>query len=353
MGSLIKLFVSLLLILISSFLFGDINGVESSKKHLHHQNLYGPKKMFVFGDSYVDTGNIKMHEATSWEVPYGITFPGKPSGRFSDGRVSTDFLAKLLGLKSPIPYLWKDYAGHERLAYGMNFAYGGTGVFETINSNLNMTYQINLFEQLIGDIYSPSDLSSSLALVSVAGNDYITYLSRNGSIFGIPAFTKKIINQTEVNLRRIHALGVKKIVIPLLHPLGCIPFISKGSSVKDCKNIINALVIYHNNLLQTLVAKLNKETGLSTFMFIDYYNAFLTVFKNKGEIPGSTRFETPLKECCGGICGVVDEKGQKNYTLCDEPKSAFFWDALHPTQEGWKSVYAVLGKNLTASLIKA
>ncbi|CAL9239797.1 unnamed protein product [Arabidopsis halleri] len=350
MGSLIKLFVSLLLILISSFLFGDINGVESSKKH---QNLYGPKKMFVFGDSYVDTGNIKMHEATSWEVPYGITFPGKPSGRFSDGRVSTDFLAKLLGLKSPIPYLWKDYAGHERLEYGMNFAYGGTGVFETINSNLNMTYQINLFEQLIGNIYSPSDLSSSLALVSVAGNDYITYLSRNGSILGIPAFTKKIINQTEVNLRRIHALGVKKIAIPLLHPLGCIPFISKGSSINDCKTIINALVIYHNNLLQTLVAKLNKETGLSTFMFIDYYNAFLTVFKNKGETPGSTRFETPLKECCGGLCGVVDEKGQKNYTLCDEPKSAFFWDALHPTQEGWKSVYAVLGKNLTASLIKA
>lgn len=71
---------------------GDINGVESSNKHPHPQHLYGPKKMFVFGDSYVDTGNIYMHEATSWEVPYGITFPGKPSGHFSDGRISTDFL---------------------------------------------------------------------------------------------------------------------------------------------------------------------------------------------------------------------------------------------------------------------
>ncbi|EFH64885.1 hypothetical protein ARALYDRAFT_894537 [Arabidopsis lyrata subsp. lyrata] len=304
MDSLKKLFVSLLLFLFSSFLFGDINGVESSNKHPHPQHLYGPKKMFVFGDSYVDTGNIYMHEATSWEVPYGITFPGKPSGRFSDGRISTDFLAKLLGLKSPISYLWKDYAVNERLEYVMNF--------------------INLLEQLIGNIYSPSDLSSSLALVSCSGNDYITYLSKNGSILGIPAFTKKIINQTEVNLRRIHALGVKKIAISLLHPLGCIPFISKGFSVKDCKTIINALVIYHNNLLQTLVAKLNKETEHSTFVVIDYYNAFLTVFKNKGEIPGSTRFETPLKECCGGFCGVVDEKGQKNYTLCDEPKSAFF-----------------------------
>ncbi|CAA0322354.1 unnamed protein product [Arabidopsis thaliana] len=75
-------------------------------------------------------------------------------------------------------------------------------------------------------------------------------------------------------------------------------------------------------------------------MFIDYYNAFLTVFKNNGETPG-------------GVCGVVDEKGQKNYTLCDDPKSTFFWDVLHPTQAGWSSVYAVLGKNLTASLMKA
>lgn len=48
--------------------------------------------------------------------------------------------AKLLGLKSPISYLWKDYAVNERLEYVMNFAYGGTRVFETINSNLNMTY---------------------------------------------------------------------------------------------------------------------------------------------------------------------------------------------------------------------
>lgn len=44
-------------------------------------------------------------------------------------------------------------------------------------------------------------------------------------------------------------------------------------------------MIYHNNKLKTLLATLNKETKDSTFMFIDYYNAFLTVFKNNGETP--------------------------------------------------------------------
>ncbi|KAK8651251.1 hypothetical protein V6N13_140860 [Hibiscus sabdariffa] len=55
----------------------------------------GEKRMFVFGDSYADTGNNRIDLAAAWKFPYGITFPGKPAGRFSDGRVSTDFIGKL------------------------------------------------------------------------------------------------------------------------------------------------------------------------------------------------------------------------------------------------------------------
>ncbi|KAF2599609.1 hypothetical protein F2Q68_00007038, partial [Brassica cretica] len=54
----------------------EINGVESSSSNHHHHHLSGPKKLFVFGDSYADTGNIKKPHAVSWRVPYGTTFPG-------------------------------------------------------------------------------------------------------------------------------------------------------------------------------------------------------------------------------------------------------------------------------------
>lgn len=50
-----------------------------------------PDALFVFGDSYADTGNRnKSDPLTSqpWQYPYGITWG---SGRFSDGRVSTDY----------------------------------------------------------------------------------------------------------------------------------------------------------------------------------------------------------------------------------------------------------------------
>ena len=52
------------------------------------------KKLFVFGDSYVDTGNFLNSPA--FKIPYGITFPGTPAGRFCDGHVLTDYIGNLL-----------------------------------------------------------------------------------------------------------------------------------------------------------------------------------------------------------------------------------------------------------------
>lgn len=87
--------------------------------------------------------------------------------------------ARYLGIKSPIPYTLKKYAGKERLLYGMNYAYGGTGVFKTFNNPLpNMTTQIDYFQKVLasGTIYSPSHVHSSLAFVSNAGNDYGSFI---------------------------------------------------------------------------------------------------------------------------------------------------------------------------------
>ncbi|CAN6438796.1 unnamed protein product [Victoria cruziana] len=58
--------------------------------------LHLPKSLFVFGDSSVDTGNTGKNSSGAWRPPYGITFPGKPSGRASDGRVLTDFVGNFL-----------------------------------------------------------------------------------------------------------------------------------------------------------------------------------------------------------------------------------------------------------------
>ena len=57
--------------------------------------------LFAFGDTFADTGNLDKSDSTinlvgepnnaPWRKPYGETVPGTPTGRYSDGRVLTDF----------------------------------------------------------------------------------------------------------------------------------------------------------------------------------------------------------------------------------------------------------------------
>ncbi|XP_073156663.1 GDSL esterase/lipase At5g03610-like [Henckelia pumila] len=319
------------------------------------QREYEATKLFVFGDSYADTGNVRKSLANSWKNPYGSTFPGKPAGRFSNGRVLTDYFAKFLRLKTPVAYRWMKFVGKNKLRNGMNFAYGGSGVFDTYGDSLpNMTTQINFLHKLINaSVFTNLDLMqySSVALISLAGNDYAAYLAKGGSIQDLPSFISLVINQLVVNIKRIRRLGVSKIAVTSLEPLGCLPQITRMSSYQQCNMSQNLAVSYHNLLLQQAVEKLNNETEESPVFILDLYSSFTSVLEQKGDVQGNLKFETPLKPCCTGInnghsCGNVDKKGMKMYTVCNDPNSAFFWDSSHPTQAGWLAVYNTLKPSL-------
>ncbi|KAK4419354.1 GDSL esterase/lipase [Sesamum alatum] len=344
--------------------------VQASPHHHHHHHhrraeheVYDdhafsrrPTKLFVFGDSYADTGNIRKSLGNSWKEPYGSTFPGKPAGRFSDGRILTDYLAKFLGVKSPWAYTWMKLGG-KKLRNGMNFAYGGSGVFNTLGDLLpNVTTQMDFFEKLMNEsLYTKRDLQSSVVLLCLAGNDYAAYVLKDGSVQGLQKFIPKVINQLTLDLKRIKALGATKVAVTSLEPLGCLPRMTQMSAFQQCNVTQNLAVGYHNFLLQQAVEKLNNETRTSTFFILDLYNSFTSVLEQKGDSQGILKFETPLKPCCMGInsgywCGSLDEKGAKMYTVCSDPKSAFFWDASHPTEAGWRAVYTNLKSSLEQNL---
>lgn len=342
----------------SIFLLIGIKVAESSSvnhHHHHHHNHnddHDTKKLFVFGDSYADTGNNRISIGQSWKEPYGITFPGKPSGRFSDGRVFTDFLAKYLGLKSPIPYKFRKYKPNN-LKYGMNFAFGGTGVFDTLAPYPNMTTQIDFFERLHKDsLFTHSDLQNSIAHVSLVGNDYSAYLSRGGTIQGFQTFIPQVVNQLVVDIQRIYNLGVKKISVTALQPLGCLP---RNLVNEQCNDTFNQAVVFHNLLLQQAITRFNNQTTNdhgSPIVIIDLYTAFFSIFQERENNQGNnSKFDNTMKSCCTGIsenytCGSVDEKGNKMYKVCQNPESFFFWDEVHPTQAGWEALSLALQANL-------
>ncbi|KAI3935306.1 hypothetical protein MKW92_018330 [Papaver armeniacum] len=322
-------------------------------------NLHSISKLFVFGDSYLDTGNNKF-TVEAWKSPYGETFPGFPTGRYSDGLVFTDFFASFMGLRSPMPYEQWNNLSKRRVRNGMNFAHGGAGVFNTYYKVPNITTQINIFKQnIVEGVYNKNDLEKSMALVALSGNDYQQYIIDGGTDEGFRAFVVKVLDQLELNLREIGKIGLKKVVMLNLEPLGCLPNKAVLLSYEKCDKHANNETMFHNMLLQQIVQRLNNETTDSPFQILDLYSAFLSVINKQGgeDYSGITKtkieFGNPLlKPCCIAtsaeyLCGSVDGNGVKQYTLCENPTDNIFWDAVHPSQSGWNAIFSALGSSLT------
>ncbi|KAK7279554.1 hypothetical protein RJT34_24607 [Clitoria ternatea] len=329
------------------FSLAEVEGAKRSFAMFN--NSINSTKLFVFGDSYLDTGNFA--NSYSFKPPNGITFPGIPAGRFCDGRVLTDFVASFLKIESPTPYRLRNSTNAE---YGLNFAYGGTGIFKTVVDGPNTTVQIDSFEDLIRqNFYKKEDLDSSVALVNAGANDY-TFALKNGKIIEIEAVTKALVNQMSVNLKRLGSLGIRKIAVGLMQPLGCLPVTLLLPSPLGCNDIINLVSKNHNKLLRQAVQDLNNQAGgKPLFIALDLYESFDSSIKTmQKNFEGNSTLMNPLVPCChvngvGNSCGSVDDKGEKKYTLCEKPELSFFWDEVHPSQNGWSAVFNILQPSLS------
>jgi hypothetical protein len=100
--------------------------------------------IIVFGDSTVDAGNNNYIPtmARGNFPPYGRDFDGGvATGRFSNGRLVTDFMSEALGLASSVPaYLDGSYT-IDQLATGVNFASGGTGM-DAMTAKMAVSYSL-------------------------------------------------------------------------------------------------------------------------------------------------------------------------------------------------------------------
>lgn len=314
------------------------------------------QKLWVFGDSYADTGNLGDlgRELThAWYDPYGQTFPRRPAGRFSDGRVLTDFVASAMGMPTPVAYKVRRGARPGMLARGMNFAVGGAGVLDTGNFQRNISAQIDLFQALQAGPQRRRDNDNNnntwTALVVVSGNDY-SYASsggasndNNGTSAAI-AYIPTVVRELREQLRRLRdEAGMKKVVVTNLHPMGCTPVFTRRINYTGCDPLANAGAAQHNAALESVLAALDPANR--TFLLLDVHTPFAAFLLDAADDrdDNNGRFESPLRPCCesfskDGYCGQQDEDGKPQYTLCGDPGRRFYWDDVHPTQAAWAAV---------------
>ncbi|XP_031263622.1 GDSL esterase/lipase 5-like [Pistacia vera] len=120
-----------------------------------HRSL--PKKhvaLFIFGDSLFDAGNNNYINTTTHSQanfwPYGESFFKYPTGRFSDGRLISDFIAERAGLPF-IPTFLPSY--NDKFVYGVNFASAGGGalVMKRIRAIMNKVIDLQNSAELLQD----------------------------------------------------------------------------------------------------------------------------------------------------------------------------------------------------------
>eukprot|EP00250_Pteridium_aquilinum_P014909 c22278_g1_i1 orf=306-1025(-) len=163
--------------------------------------------LFVFGDSLLDPGNGVQQEASTSSrlpfhfspnhLPYGRDLPSHlPSGRFSNGLVLSDILAKLIGLPYPPAYLLE----RDNIMKGTSFATEGAMILnytsKVLIPRLNFHDQVGLFEKVrqklvssLGESNSDSLISKSLLLIWMGSNDY--YINYNANPFGQTSSQRK------------------------------------------------------------------------------------------------------------------------------------------------------------------
>lgn len=143
-------------------------------------------------------------------------------------------------------------------------------------------------------------------------------------------------------------MGVKKIAVTSLPPLGCLPFATVTSSFQACNQTYNMLALLHNAMLSDAVTTLNMETKVNfTFVMLDLYDTFMSVLNGWDYIENENGHIIRFSPCCVGVsseysCGSLDQNYVKKYSVCDDPQASFFWDNVHTTEAAWHAVFTKL-----------
>lgn len=301
------------------------------------------QKLFVFGDDFADTGNGASdpdlgYNSREWRYPFGMSDTAharRPSGRFSDGLVQSDFMAKIMSRReAPPPYTYDDWADGIDAA-GLNFAVGDSGALDTPAGVTRLGKQVQQLRRLLKDgRVERRDLRDSVALVAYSGNDYA--YADDDTFDGL---METVVEELAGVVSDLQDLGVGKVLVNTVPPFGCSPWLTRQFNYTACDDRGNAGPDRHNAALRDLLGVGGGDDDAGGVMLLDVNSIITGLVAPKGE-EGSpsalaARFTELLRPCCEatdgerGYCGL-----DGGYSLCDRPGEYFFWDTDHPTQAG-------------------
>ncbi|KAI7746066.1 hypothetical protein M8C21_003742 [Ambrosia artemisiifolia] len=313
--------------------------------------------IYVFGDSSVDPGN-NNNLITDQKVnflPYGKDFyDGRPTGRFSNGRLATDLIADALGHTEYIPAYLDPNLTNAQLVNGVSFASGGSG-FDDLTAQLSnvitLSKQLEYFREykarlgrLVGKKRAQEIVTNAVFLLSMGTNDFLQnyYLEPTRSKqFTIEKYQEFLISAMSKYIKAMYAEGARRLTVVSMEPFGCVPLVRALKGTVGCAEDYNKIAISFNTKIKSLMATLEPSLGIRNF-YTDIYGLVLDTIHN----PQKYGFEEASKGCCGS--GLEFGESCKGLPTCANRSKYVYWDAVHFTEE----MYKIISEEALKTLMK-
>ncbi|KAK4440009.1 GDSL esterase/lipase [Sesamum alatum] len=197
--------------------------------------------ILVFGDSSVDPGNNNYLSTPSKSnfLPYGEDFySGHPSGRFSNGRLATDFIAEAFGYTDLVRAFLDPTITRKDMLHGVSFASAASGYDEftaNLSNVMSISKQLDYFRHykirirnLVGTKESEEIVGNALLILSMGTNDFLVnyYVEPTRSRqYNIQRYQNYLISCMKTAIKNMHALGARKVMVVGVPPFGCMPLV--------------------------------------------------------------------------------------------------------------------------------
>ncbi|KAL2475285.1 GDSL esterase/lipase [Abeliophyllum distichum] len=313
--------------------------------------------IFVFGDSTVDPGNNNYWK-TLFKAnfpPYGMDFVNHiPTGRFTNGRLVTDFIASYGGIKEYVPPYLDPTLNLEELLTGVSFASASSGfdpLTPILSSVISMQKQLNFFKEYktrlelaIGKERTKILINKSVFIISAGTNDFIVnyygtpFRRRTFTVSGYQQF---LLQHVQDFVQGLLDQGGRTIAFVGLPPMGCLPVVitlNSGNAFhsRGCSESLSSVAVDYNQKLQ-IKLKAMESHGIR-IIYADIYKPLDGMTKN----PSKFGFEEVHSGCCGS--GYIEASILCNPTspVCYDASKYVFFDSVHPTEAAYYYIFKAL-----------
>ncbi|CAN0853232.1 GDSL esterase/lipase At5g45950, partial [Linum grandiflorum] len=317
--------------------------------------------VLVFGDSSVDPGNNnRLHTPMKGNFPpYGKDFfHGRPTGRFSNGRLATDFIAEALGFTKIIPAFLDPRLKPADILHGVSFASAASG-YDELTANFSkvlsmrkqleylMHYKLHL-SRLVGPAKAEEIVNNAVFVLSMGTNDFLQnyFLEpERAKQFTVVQYQEFLSTQMLHNVKEMHRLGLRRLVVVGVPPLGCMPLVKTLNGQDDtCVASYNQVSAAFNAKVKSNLALLRRTLGIKD-AYVDCYGVIEDAVKD----PKSYGFVEVKKGCCG--TGSIEYGDTcKGLSTCEDASKYAFWDAVHPTQRMYELIADEAVKSLLTTM---